>query len=1349
MTCVENNPHRKLQWRVALMSEFDRPERSLFSAEAAEQETIIEQFEMAFQSDSSPDLDRYLGEVPRETFVELMSVDMEIRLKRGEPVRTESYLTRFPSMASEPDVVVSLITTEFEFRRRTEGEISLDEYHERFPGLKQLIKERLATKKMSTEYETASHRLAMFPTIISGIEKQTTRDAYPADNAVGDRIRDYLLIENIGKGGMGAVYKATHERLGKTVAVKVLAVKDCRAEEAAGRFEQEMRSLGNLNHPNIVKATDAGVEDGKPFLVMEYLEGRDLGQLLRERGTLDIPVACELIRQAANAVGYLMENGLVHRDLKPSNLFLAQDVNDSSKKPVVKLLDLGLARRKFDERADRLSSAGQVVGTVDYLAPEQTIESDVDIRADLYSLGVTLYQLLAGETPFPNEKYPTAMKKLIGLVNDDPVPIQTVRPDVPEELAEIIQRLMEKDPDDRFSTPSEVAEAFAPFSSSTAIHEVLRGSPPTSNNESNTTESYESTRLQLESVPPKPWNRALKYGSIAAIVILAAGLLLRFKAAEGEWELKTLQPGQEVTLRQNGEEIHKLIVETKGQVVTAKIGTYEVLVRADGATIHEGKVTFRRNGQAIVELVKVFPPQLRAPGKRLIASESTEPISALALTARPTKIEGLKSWSIETRLHRGSVYLIEVSADGKLVATAGDDKTVRIWRTENFEPVQILYSNPPNEHVKCMAWSRDGRRLCCLCEHGATIYDTTTWQVVYAFVGRGNRYLGMHCEWSQGGLLMLNYFATGYKLLILDVDQGRVIRDNSNHLTGYVAAHWEADRERIRTFLRLKDGKTNKLVSWDVHANRIEDLGPYVTRAIYSPDFSRFVVPDQKAKLWIVKSRADDKTLCTIPMPKEQPQNAFPAWSPNGQYLSWRDHDERVQKIVNVETGKELPGSGQLTNVSVTCWSPDSKSLFLINRYGLGEGYEPNLRVIDIHSGDIRRHHVVQSSFGDTRSGGNRFDGPRLQSKILWSPDSTQILSHGHGFHRWNVAMGQFQKSVTTRFNSYWPSSWLKTDTIVGFGGHPSNLSVAWSHNLQTKVDRSKSGFGIFWGATNEARELVFLDEAKQTVNVVDSLTQRKIRSVKLREPHQIGRFERWWWGMVSPTGNRAATSSIDGPAKVWNLQNGQVANAIDVKTISQDLTEFSCPCFSPDDSRLLFQSGNDIFLWDLESNSLVTKLKTASNASLYGTVWINSDQFAHASTHQIKFFDRKGNLQHEWDDKGNYFGQLALSPDGSKIACLVGTYNDNRDWPFIQIRDLKTGAILSTHCLLSSQYHYDLPFSFGPTGHWHGPIKKELREALCYVAETKNGQRLSLTPNEFETQYGWKNDPEQVVTDR
>jgi serine/threonine protein kinase len=262
----------------------------------------------------------------------------------------------------------------------------------------------------------------------------------------------YKLLEHLGTGGMGSVYLCEHTAMLRRVAIKVLPLARAKDPSYLERFYREARAVARLDHPNIVRAHDID-HDGKiHFLVMEYIDGSSLQEIVSNHGPLDPTRAAHYVAQAALGLQHAHEAGLVHRDIKPANLIL-------DRQGTVKLLDLGLARFFHDD--DRLSKKYDetVLGTSDYLAPEQTMGSDVDIRADVYSLGATFYFCLTGQTLFGEG---TAAQKLIWHTTRQPRSIRALRPEVPEELADLVEkRMLAKDPAQRFQEPIEVFEALA------------------------------------------------------------------------------------------------------------------------------------------------------------------------------------------------------------------------------------------------------------------------------------------------------------------------------------------------------------------------------------------------------------------------------------------------------------------------------------------------------------------------------------------------------------------------------------------------------------------------------------------------------------------------------------------------------------------------------------------------------------------------------------------------------------------------------------------------------------------------------------------------------------------------
>lgn len=286
----------------------------------------------------------------------------------------------------------------------------------------------------------------------------------------------YHVLGSLGAGGMGTVYKARHRLMDRVVALKIVNPLLVNKPGAVERFAREVRAAAQLVHRNIVTAHDAETVGGLHLLVMEYVEGQTLAQILDEQHELPIAHACEYLRQTATGLQYALELGMVHRDIKPQNLMLVRRESSATtpeadsdsrllprdSEPVIKILDFGLARFVSEAtQSDGATEVGMIVGSPDYMAPEQALDAHAaDTRADIYGMGCTLYHLLTGQVPFPEA---SLLAKLEAHRDKLPIPLAQLRPGAPAELAKVVARMMAKDPAARYSTPAEVALALRPF----------------------------------------------------------------------------------------------------------------------------------------------------------------------------------------------------------------------------------------------------------------------------------------------------------------------------------------------------------------------------------------------------------------------------------------------------------------------------------------------------------------------------------------------------------------------------------------------------------------------------------------------------------------------------------------------------------------------------------------------------------------------------------------------------------------------------------------------------------------------------------------------------------------------
>jgi serine/threonine protein kinase len=322
------------------------------------------------------------------------------------------------------------------------------------------------------------------------------------------QIRDYRILESIGEGGMGNVFRAIHLKLNRAVAIKVLRDDRVHSPEAIARFEREMKVIAQLEHPQIVRALDAGEHEGKQYLVMELLSGIDLGQLSQRMGPLPIAEACKIVYLAASALQYAHDRKILHRDVKPSNLLVTTEGD-------VKLLDLGLAQFFEFPSEPNLSGADQAVGTLAYMAPEQLSRRDeVTTKADIFSLGMTFFEILTGQRPSDRHNMTSLRTEL-----------EQVRPDIDPPLRMLIGSMVARDPEERPSSMQEVMHRLSPYIESANLVSLVSRS-----SRRNTLEEGETMSNSASLTAPSISSHVAVDGSTAvrwmAVAALATGTLL-------------------------------------------------------------------------------------------------------------------------------------------------------------------------------------------------------------------------------------------------------------------------------------------------------------------------------------------------------------------------------------------------------------------------------------------------------------------------------------------------------------------------------------------------------------------------------------------------------------------------------------------------------------------------------------------------------------------------------------------------------------------------------------------------------------------------------------------------------
>jgi serine/threonine protein kinase/WD40 repeat protein len=524
---------------------------------------------------------------------------------------------------------------------------------------------------------------------ITGFQARQLLEGKGSDLLVGQ----YVLLEPLGQGNMGQVFKARHHVMGRIVALKVLRPDRLKNPVVLKRFRREVHAVSKLSHPNIVAAHDASEVKGVHFLVMEYVEGTELGNRVRESGALPVPVACEYARQTALGLQHAHERGMVHRDVKPANLLVTPD-------GAVKILDMGLARliSSDDSTASLfdLTRAGTVMGTPNYIAPEQAMNpKDVDIRADVYSLGCTLHFMLTGQPPFTGSSLTEVLLKH-----------QTQAPPVPPvapALQAILRKMMAKSPAERFATPKDVAEALAPWAKPAAAKaswwsqsQARAARPP--HPLSGTDDALQATIDEAPPAPPLMSAIAPEPADTISwrLIVLVIAILLLLAVV-----CILLTPG--------------LLAQVRGLVASRTeepsfAGQPGPLDALDPKQVPLYAADIGRPG----ELVAV----LGNPGE---SGHGRAPALAFSQEGRRLAVPGdehtIVIWDVlrghpasVLRGHTGPVNALAITPDGKYLASGSDDRSVRVWDLSDLahEPAVL---GGHTDAVNGVAFSPDGRRL--------------------------------------------------------------------------------------------------------------------------------------------------------------------------------------------------------------------------------------------------------------------------------------------------------------------------------------------------------------------------------------------------------------------------------------------------------------------------------------------------------------------------------------------------------------------------------------------------------------------------------------------------------------
>lgn len=564
---------------------------------------------------------------------------------------------------------------------------------------------------------------------------------------------DYGVIREINRGGMGIVYLVRNRRMDRLEGLKVVNEALLKRAGALERFEREMRSAARLNHPNIVAAYSSPPLEGLLAFAMEYVDGVDLQQVVDACGPLPVSEACFYVYQAAQGLQHAHERQMVHRDIKPGNLMLLRDRTEQ----VIKILDFGLAKATSENPVDAaLTDAGQMLGTPHYMAPEQIVAAaEADIRADIYSLGCTLYHLLTGGPPFKEKR--SVYEILEAHRREEAWPLNEMRPDVPLELAMVVGKMMAKAVAERYQQPAQVAQSLIHFipQGQKAISENGTAPMPRAFGENSvqraaaevvasSRETLLSARRRRERARQSPVRLTrVKAWVGAALGIVVVGMLaawgrgvFKVKIREGTLVIDVNEPGAEVFVDNERVTLTWADAENGGQQAEVNVqpGEHRIKITKNGFSVAAKKLTFREGYREIftAKLVPADKPPAAVKGR---PKQPTDPSSAVVPPDRPRHGPSL------LRGHSDIVWGVAFSPDGERLVSGSKDGTVRHWDIRTALQTQEIANR--SETWRTVAWSPDGTLIATGGNSNVALWDGKTGAAVGGLTGHNGQIRGL------------------------------------------------------------------------------------------------------------------------------------------------------------------------------------------------------------------------------------------------------------------------------------------------------------------------------------------------------------------------------------------------------------------------------------------------------------------------------------------------------------------------------------------------------------------------------------------------------------------------------